>query len=130
MGSELFGHEKGAFTGAFERHVGFCETANGGTLFLDEIGDLPLDLQTRLLRLLEDYSFTRVGGTEVIRSEFMVISATNRNLRGMIDDGNFRQDLFYRLNVFPIRVPPLRERPCDVSYFGKFSSPDNILPDK
>jgi transcriptional regulator with AAA-type ATPase domain len=120
MGSELFGHEKGAFTGAFERHVGFCEKANGGTLFLDEIGDLPLDLQTRLLRLLEDYSFTRVGGTEVIRSEFMVISATNRNLRGMIDDGNFRQDLFYRLNVFPIRVPPLRERPCDVGYFGKF----------
>ncbi len=120
MGSELFGHERGSFTGAHDRHIGLCETANGGTLFLDEIGDLPLDLQTRLLRMLEDYSFTRVGGTEVIRSKFMVISATNRDLRGMIDAGNFRQDLFYRLNVFPIRVLPLRERPSDVSYFGKF----------
>ena len=119
MGSEIFGHERGSFTGAHDRHIGLCETANGGTLFLDEIGDLPLDLQTRLLRLLEDYSFTRVGGTEVIRSKFMVISATNKELLKMVDVGDFRQDLFYRLNVFSIRVPALRERPMDIPYFGQ-----------
>lgn len=120
MGSELFGHEKGAFTGAYGRHIGFCETANGGTLFLDEIGDLPHRLQTRLLRLLEDYSFTRVGGTEVIKSRFMIITATNGELSKMVKAGKFRQDLFYRLNVFPIRVPPLRERLLDITYFGQF----------
>lgn len=112
--SELFGHEKGSFTGADHRHIGRFEKAHGGTLFLDEIGDLPLDMQVRLLRVLETKEFERVGGKETIHSDFRLITATNRNLEHEIQNGTFRSDLFYRINVFPISVPPLREHPQDV----------------
>ncbi len=112
--SELFGHEKGAFTGALARRVGRFEMANGGTLFLDEIGDLPLELQAKLLRVLQDGEFERVGGTQTLKVNVRLIAATNRNLKNAVEEGRFRADLFYRLNVFPIAIPPLRERLEDV----------------
>jgi len=112
--SELFGHEKGSFTGADHRHIGRFEKANRGTLFLDEIGDLPLDMQIRLLRVLETKAFERVGGKETIRSDFRLITATNRNLDQEVKKKTFRADLFYRINVFSIYIPPLREHRQDI----------------
>ncbi|MBU2753358.1 sigma-54-dependent Fis family transcriptional regulator [Acidithiobacillus sp. CV18-2] len=112
--SELFGHEKGAFTGAHSRKIGLAEAANGGTLFLDEVGDIPLPLQVKLLRLLESGTFRRVGGIEPIRSRFRLISATHRDLERMVREGTFRQDLYYRISTFPITLPPLRERREDI----------------
>ena len=112
--SELFGHEKGAFTGAAARSAGRFEQAVGGTLFLDEIGDMPLEAQTRLLRVLQEGEYTTVGGRTPIRTDARIIAATHRDLRQMISQGLFREDLFYRLNVVPIRIPPLRERREDI----------------
>lgn len=112
--SELFGHEKGAFTGAVSRRIGLVEGASGGTLFLDELGDIPLGMQVKLLRLIETGTFRRVGSTELIKADVRLISATHRNLLAMVQDGRFRQDLFYRLNTFPISLPALRERRSDV----------------
>jgi PAS domain S-box-containing protein len=112
--SELFGHEKGAFTGAVQRRLGRFELAQGGTIFLDEVGDLPMETQIALLRVLQEREFERVGGTEVLRANVRVISATNRDLQTAIADGAFRTDLYYRLNVFPIKLPPLRDRKEDV----------------
>src|ERR1700733_177732 len=112
--SELFGHERGAFTGAVTRSVGRFERANRGTLFLDEIGDLPLELQPKILRVLQERQFERLGGASTIHTDVRVICATHRNLVEMVDDHGFRADLFYRLSVFPIELPPLRERPGDI----------------
>ena len=112
--SELFGHERGAFTGAVSRKVGRFELADGGTLFLDEIGDLSPELQVKLLRVLQEGELTRVGGSEVIRVDVRIIAATHRDLSAMVASGGFRQDLYYRLNVFPVMVPPLRERREDI----------------
>ncbi|MFO7839171.1 MAG: sigma-54 dependent transcriptional regulator [Desulfosalsimonadaceae bacterium] len=112
--SELFGHEKGAFTGADRRTKGKFEYADGGTLFLDEIGDLPMDAQAKLLRALQDKKIQRVGGNEEIPLDVRIICATNQDIQKKVDSGSFRQDLFYRINVFPIESPPLRERPGDV----------------
>ncbi|MFO1189031.1 MAG: nitrogen regulation protein NR(I) [Alphaproteobacteria bacterium] len=112
--SELFGHEKGAFTGATARTVGRFEQADGGTLFLDEIGDMPLEAQTRLLRVLQEGEFTVVGGNQPIRADVRIVTATHRDLRQLVRQGLFREDLFYRLNVVPIRLPPLRERSSDI----------------
>ena len=112
--SELFGHERGAFTGATNRHVGRFEQAAGGTLFLDEIGDMPPEAQTRLLRVLQEGEYTTVGGRQPIRANARIVAATHRDLRALIRSGQFREDLFYRLNVVPIRLPPLRERPDDI----------------
>ena len=112
--SELFGHEKGAFTGAQNRHTGRFEQAEGGTLFLDEIGDMPMEAQTRLLRVLQQGEYTTVGGRTPIKSNVRIIAATNRDLQQQIDQGLFREDLFYRLNVVPLRLPPLRERLDDI----------------
>ncbi len=112
--SELFGHEKGAFTGAAERQAGRFEAAAGGTLFLDEIGDMPADAQTRLLRVLQEGEFTRIGGRETIPANVRIIAATHQDLRALINEGRFREDLFYRLNVVPVRLPPLRERLEDI----------------
>ncbi|WP_232830324.1 nitrogen regulation protein NR(I) [Oceanicella sp. SM1341] len=112
--SELFGHERGAFTGASERLQGKFEIAQKGTLFLDEIGDMPPDAQTRLLRVLQEGEYSRVGGREAIRADVRIIAATHQDLRQLINEGRFREDLFYRLNVVPIRLPPLRERLEDV----------------
>ncbi len=112
--SELFGHEKGAFTGAIASRVGRFELAEGGTLFLDEIGDMPLNMQVKLLRVLQERSFERVGGIETIQSDVRILAATHRDLEQMIKDGEFRQDLYYRLNVFPIEMPSLRERAEDI----------------
>ncbi|HUW81525.1 MAG TPA: sigma 54-interacting transcriptional regulator [Phycisphaerae bacterium] len=112
--SELFGHEKGAFTGAIAQRKGRFELAHGGTIFLDEVGDLPTITQIRLLRVLQEREFERVGGMETIHTDVRVIAATNRNLEKLVADGTFRQDLYYRLNVFPIHVPPLRERRADI----------------
>src|SRR5882757_5248473 len=112
--SELFGHEKGSFTGAMERRRGRFELADGGTLFLDEVGDLPMEVQIKLLRTLQEREIERVGGNETIKVDVRVVSATNRNLEKMIEDGEFREDLYYRLNVFPINLPPLRDRLDDL----------------
>ena len=112
--SELFGHERGAFTGAIGRRIGRFELANKGTLLLDEIGDLPLDLQPKLLRVLEEQEFERIGSTQTIRSDVRVIAATNRPLEDLVEAGQFRAELYYRLNVFPIDLPPLRERTEDI----------------
>ena len=112
--SELFGHEKGAFTGALSRKIGRFELADGGTIFLDEIGDLPLDLQVKLLRVLQEGEIERVGGIKPIKVDVRVVAATNRDIRAAVDEGRFRADLYYRLNVFPIHMPALRERREDI----------------
>ena len=112
--SELFGHEKGAFTGADRRRIGKFEQCNGGTLFLDEIGDMPLALQAKILRLLEEQAFERVGGNETIQTDVRLIAATNRDLKTWSEEGKFRPDLYYRLGVFTIHLPPLRERGDDL----------------
>jgi len=112
--SELFGHERGAFTGALGRKAGRFQAANSGTIFLDEIGDLPLSLQVKLLRVLQEREFELVGGTETIRADVRIIAATNRNLEELMAEGRFREDLYFRLNVFPIYMPPLRERKTDI----------------
>lgn len=113
-GSELFGHEKGAFTGALARKVGLVELARGGTLFFDEIGDVPLCLQVKLLRLIETGTFRRVGGLETLSADFRLVLATHRNLEAMVAEGSFRRDLYYRISAFPIHVPALRERREDI----------------
>ena len=115
MDSELFGHEKGAFTGALSRKRGRFERADGGTIFLDEIGELPPEVQVRLLRVLQDKEIERVGGTEPIKVDLRVVAATHRDLESMIGEGKFREDLYFRLKVFPISIPPLRERKADIS---------------
>ena len=117
--SELFGYEKGAFTGAEKRTLGFFERANGGTLFFDEIGDMPIDVQARLLRVLQFGEFLRVGGRDVIKTDVRIISATNKNLLNSIDQNLFREDLYYRLNVINIDIPPLREREDDIIDLAK-----------
>jgi formate hydrogenlyase transcriptional activator len=114
IASELFGHEKGAFTGALQRRIGHFEAADGGTIFLDEIGDLPMETQIALLRVLQEREFQRVGSSQSVSVDVRVLAATNRDLRSAVDAGKFREDLFYRVNVFPIRVPPLRERLEDI----------------
>src|SRR6202051_2651015 len=112
--SELFGHERGAYTGAFTRSMGRFERANRGTLFLDEIGDIPLELQPKLLRVIQEKQFERLGGAATIRADVRLICATHRDLSELIEERQFRSDLFYRLSVFPIELPPLRERPEDI----------------
>ena len=112
--SELFGHEKGAFTGAVAKKVGRLELADHGTLFLDEIGEIPLDLQPKLLRVLQDQEFERLGGTQTLKVDFRLVAATNRDLLNSVNRREFRSDLYYRLNVFPLRSPPLRERREDI----------------
>jgi two-component system nitrogen regulation response regulator GlnG len=130
--SELFGHEKGAFTGANARSMGRFEQAQGGTLFLDEIGDMPLEAQTRLLRVLQEGEFTAVGGRVPIRADVRIIAATHHDLRNLIRQGLFREDLFYRLNVAPIRLPPLRERSADipalVRHFSALAAREGLPP--
>ena len=118
--SELFGHEKGSFTGAVDKRIGRFEQANGGTLFLDEIGDMPLDSQTRLLRVLSNKEFYRVGGDRPIKVDVRIVAATHQNLNNLVSQKNFREDLFYRLNVIKIEVPPLRNRKEDISDLSKF----------
>jgi formate hydrogenlyase transcriptional activator len=120
IGSELFGYEKGAFTGADQRRAGRFECANHGTIFLDEIGDMPAETQVALLRVLQEREFERVGGTQPIPVDVRVIAATNRDLPAAVREGNFRLDLFYRLNIFPIDVPPLRERREDILPLAKY----------
>ncbi len=112
--SELFGHEKGAFTGASSRKIGLFEAANGGTLFIDEIGEMPLGLQTKLLRVLETGTIRRLGGTDYRHVDVRILAATNRDLRGLVEAGDFREDLYYRLSAFPVHIPPLRERKDDI----------------
>src|SRR5213075_1723016 len=118
--TELFGHEKGAFTGASQRKSGKFELAHRGTLFLDEIGDLPLSLQAKILRALEEKQFERVGGTQSLRVDVRVVAATNRDLRRAVAEKQFREDLFFRLSVFPITIPPLRERTDDIPRLARY----------
>ena len=118
--SALFGHEKGAFTSAIQRQIGYFEKANEGTIFLDEIGELPLPLQAKFLRVIQEREFERVGGHETIQTDVRVIAATNRDLAELVKEGQFREDLYYRLSVFPIRIPPLRERKIDIMMFAGF----------
>jgi len=120
--SELFGHERGAFTGAITQKIGRLELADQGTLFLDEVGDIPLELQPKLLRVLQDGEFERLGSTRTKKADVRLVAATNRDLDRMIEDRQFRSDLYYRLNVFPIRVPPLRERPEDIPLLVQYFS--------
>ena len=117
--SELFGHERGAFTGADRRKIGYIEAASGGTLFLDEIGELALPMQTRLLRVLENHKFTRVGGREELAADLRIVAATNRNLEAEAKSGKFREDLFFRLSAFVVQVPPLRERTAEVELLAQ-----------
>jgi DNA-binding NtrC family response regulator len=124
--SELFGHEKGSFTGAYQKKAGKFEMADGGTLFLDEIGEMEMSLQAKILRVIQQKEFERVGGTETIKSDVRILSATNRDLREAVERKEFREDLFYRLSSFPITIPPLRERPKDIivlldSFIKKFA---------
>ena len=114
LASELFGHERGAFSGAVERRKGRFEQAHGGTLFLDEIGELPQEMQVLLLRVLQEREFERLGGTHTLQVDVRLVAATNRDLAEDVRAGRFRSDLYYRLNVFPVHVPPLRERPQDI----------------
>jgi len=121
--SELFGHEKGSFTGAVDQRKGYFETTNGGTIFLDEIGEMPIGTQARLLRVLENGEYIRVGSSKVLKTDVRVVAATNVNLRAAVENGRFREDLYYRLNTVPIYVPPLRERGEDVELlFRKFTT--------
>jgi formate hydrogenlyase transcriptional activator len=120
--SELFGHERGAFTGAITQKIGRLELADRGTLFLDEVGDIPLELQPKLLRVLQDGEFERLGSARTTKVNVRLVSATNRDLDRMIEERQFRSDLYYRLNVFPIRVPPLRERPEDIPLLVRYFS--------
>jgi transcriptional regulator with PAS, ATPase and Fis domain len=120
ISSELFGHEKGAFTGATQRRLGRFELADGGTIFLDEVGELPSDTQVALLRVLQEREFERVGGTQPIKVDVRVIAATNRDLNAAVSSGSFRSDLFYRLQVFPIEIPPLRERKEDIALLMEY----------
>jgi formate hydrogenlyase transcriptional activator len=118
--SELFGHEKGSFTGAFAQKLGRFELAHKGTLFLDEIGEIPLELQSKLLRAIQEQELERLGGNRTIRVDIRLVAATNRNLKEMVDQGKFRSDLYYRLHVFPLAVPPLRERQRDIPLLIRF----------
>src|SRR5207237_4743337 len=118
--TELFGHEKGAFTGALARKPGKFELAHRGTLFLDEIGDLPLTLQPKILRALEEKRFERVGGTIPLQVDVRVVAATNRNLRAAVSQRQYREDLYFRLSVFPITIPPLRDRAADIPRLARF----------
>jgi two-component system, NtrC family, response regulator AtoC len=126
--SELFGYERGAFTGAFQRRAGMFEMANGGTLLLDEIGDMDVRLQAKLLQVLQDHEFQRIGGKEVIKVDVRVLAATHRNLENAILDGNFREDLYYRLNVINIELPPLRERREDIIPLAEYFFKKHALP--
>src|ERR1700761_4298285 len=117
--SELFGHERGAFTGAIAQRLGRFELANRGSIFLDEIGDIPAELQPKLLRVLQEHEFERLGSTQTIKTDVRLIAATHHNLRKMVAEGTFREDLFYRLNVFHVTVPPLRERAEDIPLLAR-----------
>ncbi len=118
--SELFGHEKGAFTGAINRRIGRFELAAGGTIFLDEIGEIPLDVQTKLLRILQEREFERLGGAQTIKADVRIIAATNRDLLKAVREKTFREDLYYRLSVFPLQIPPLRDRKDDIPPLADF----------
>ena len=118
--SELFGHEKGAFTGADRQRVGRFEQADGGSLFLDEVGDMSPNTQAKILRVLQEHEFERLGGIRTLRCDVRIIAATNRNLADMVADGHFREDLYYRLNVVSIDMPPLRERKEDIPELAQF----------